>query len=302
MKRWQAYGIFCTGIREWSYIPLERSGNRGGSEFRVSLPLQESGYLPPAGNLLPRSIYARGSLHFSRVYVFCHILAGLLLGLAWYAWKRDRLLVAACVAGAVLPDLIDKPLGILLTGTVGFGRIYAHTLLFAALFLIAGAFAWRGNRRWGFLILALGSGVISHQILDAMWFEPAAWFWPLFGPFPPPDLDIPFLSYFLADLLQPAEWLFAAASFFIVAIFLGIRGRWMKIAPALSLLMAVFSIWVFLSVVTGYPSVITGWNDHWDNMIVAIMLLLSAAGVDRVPGGMWEGTTRGRKATSHDRK
>lgn len=265
--------------------PWKGTGREGGSGFRVSLPLQESGYLPPAGHLLPRSIYARGSLHFSRVYVFCHILAGLLLGLAWYAWKRDRLLVAACVAGAVLPDLIDKPLGILLTGTVGFGRIYAHTLLVAALFLIAGAFAWRGNRRWGFLILALGSGGLSHQILDAMWLEPSAWFWPVFGPFPPPDLDIPFLSYFLADLLQPAEWLFAASSLYMIALFMGKRGRWQRIGPALSLLMAVFSMWVFLSAATGSPSVITGWDDSGDNMIVALMLLAGAVGVDRA--GVW---------------
>lgn len=235
------------------------------------------------------------------VYVFCHIASGLLLGLLFYAWKRDRLLVTACVAGALLPDLIDKPLGILLTGTVGYGRIYAHTLLFAAFVTIAGVAAWRWNRKEGLLVLALGCGVFSHQILDAMWFEPAAWFWPVLGPFPPPDLDIPILSYFLADLLQPAEWLFAAASLFIAAIFLGIHGRWMRIAPALSLLLAIFSIWVFLSAVTGSPSVITGGDNSSDNAIVALVLLLSAAGVDRVIGGMWEGTTRGREAMSHDR-
>lgn len=246
-----------------------------------SLSLQESGYLPPDDHPPPAQHLCQGFLHFSRVYIFCHILAGLLLGLAWYAWKRDRLLVAACVAGAILPDLIDKPLGILLTGTVGFGRIYAHTLLFASLFFIAGAFAWRRNRRWGVLILALGCGVLSHQILDAMWLEPSAWFWPVFGPFPPPDLDIPFLSYFLADLLQPAEWLFAASSLFMIARFLGKRGRWQMISPALSLLMAVFSMWVFLSAATGYPSAITGWDDRGENVIVAVMLLAGAAGVDR---------------------
>lgn len=222
------------------------------------------------------------------MYVFCHLLAGLLLGLAWYAWKRDRLLVAASVAGAVLPDLIDKPLGILITGTVGYGRIYAHTLLFAALFLLAGALAWRRNRKVAFLILALGCGVLSHQVLDAMWFEPSAWFWPVFGPFPPPDLDIPVLSYFLADLFQPAEWLFAASSLFMIALFLGKRGRWQRTGPALSLLMAVFSMWVFLSAAAGSPSVITGWDDSGDNVIVAVMLLAGAAGVDRAAGGMQE--------------
>jgi len=115
-----------------------------------------------------------------QVYVFCHITTGLLLGLLFYACKRDRLLVAACVTGA-------------------------------ALLLIAGVAALRWNRKSRLLVLALGCGVLSHQTLDAMWFEPAAWFWPVPGPFPPPDQDIPILSYFLANLLQPAEWLFAAA-------------------------------------------------------------------------------------------
>jgi len=49
--------------------------------------------------------------------------------------------------------------------------------------------------------------------------------------------------------------------------------------------MAVFSIWVFLSAVTGYPSVITGWDDPWENMIVALVLLLSARGGG--PGNRW---------------
>ena len=47
----------------------------------------------------------------------------------------DYRLVAA---GAILPDLIDKPLGIyLLRRQLGSGRIYGHTLLFG-LVLVAG--------------------------------------------------------------------------------------------------------------------------------------------------------------------
>jgi len=145
-----------------------------------------------------------------QVYVFCHITTGLLLGLLFYACKRDRLLVAACVTGA-------------------------------ALLLIAGVAALRWNRKSRLLVLALGCGVLSHQTLDAMWFEPAAWFWPVPGPFPPPDQDIPILSYFLANLLQPAEWLFAAAFLLHRCDLPGDTGRWIRIAPALPLLMAVFS-------------------------------------------------------------
>lgn len=220
------------------------------------------------------------------MYIFCHLLAGLLLGLAFYSWKKDRLLVAACVAGALLPDLIDKPLGILLTGTVGFGRIYAHTLLFAALFLIAGLAAWRWNQKEWLLIPALGCGVLSHQLLDAMWLEPAAWCWPLLGPFPPPDLDIPLLPYILGDLLQPAEWLFAVASVFLALGLAGASGSWQRFSPALSLIMAFFAMWVFVCALTGSACAITGWDDRGDNAIVAVMLLAGAAGVDRAGGVM----------------
>ena len=55
--------------------------------------------------------------------------------------------------GAVLPDLIDKPIGsILFTDYYGTGRIYAHTLLFAAAVLFGVmALTRRGSatrKRW----------------------------------------------------------------------------------------------------------------------------------------------------------
>jgi membrane-bound metal-dependent hydrolase YbcI (DUF457 family) len=217
------------------------------------------------------------------VYVFCHLLVGLLLGLAFSTWKRDRLLVAACVLGAILPDLVDKPLGLLISGTVAYGRIYAHTLLFALILLMAGAVLWRwSSRRTGILVIAVALGVLSHQVLDAMWLEPAAWCWPLLGPFPPPKMDIPILPYLLGDLLQPAEWLFAAASLFLAASLAGMRGSRARLAPALSLVMAFFAMWVFFCAVTGSPCAITGWEDRGDNAIVALVLLAGAVGVDRV--------------------
>jgi len=217
------------------------------------------------------------------VYVFCHLLVGLLLGLAFYTWKRDRLLVAACVLGAVLPDLVDKPLGLLISGTVAYGRIYAHTLLFAMILLVAGAVLWRlSSRRTGILAIAVALGVLSHQLLDTMWMEPAAWCWPLLGPFPLPNMDIPLLPYLLGDLLQPAEWLNGAASLFLAASLAGMRGSWQRLAPGLSLVLAFFAMWVFFCAVTGSPCAITGWEDRGHNAIVALVLLAGAVGVDRV--------------------
>ncbi len=202
--------------------------------------------------------------------------------MALYAWRRDPLLPAAAVAGAVLPDLIDKPLGLLITGSGGFGRIYAHTLLFFLLLISAGCLS-RGmySRRVGTLVLSAAAGVLSHQLLDVLWLLPVTWYWPLLGPFPLPEEAVPFLSYLLADILQPAEWLFFAASLFIAATLAGMRGGWQRLAPALSLVLAFFAMGVLFSAVTGSPSAITGWDDRGDNAIVAFMLLAGAVGVDR---------------------
>jgi len=225
------------------------------------------------------------------VYIFCHLLAGLLLGLVLYAWKRDRLVAGAAVIGAILPDLVDKPLGLILTGTVGYGRIYGHTLLFFLIVLVAGVLLRHLlSRRASVIVLAVALGILSHQLLDAMWLEPASWCWPLLGPFPPPSLDIPLLPYILGDLLQPAEWLFAGASVFLALGLAGASGSWQRFSPALSLIMAFFAMWVFVCALTGSACAITGWDDRGDNAIVAVMLLAGAAGVDRAGGVLGKAT------------
>lgn len=227
-------------------------------------------------------------------------MAGLLLGVVFYAWKRDRLLPVAAAFGSLLPDLIDKPIGLLIAGTVGYGRIYAHTLLFPGTLLVSGAALWQiYSRRAGLVVTAVAAGVLSHQLLDMMWLEPASWYWPLLGPFPPPGMDIPILAYILGDLLQPAEWLFATACLFLAAGLAGLRGGWQRIAPALSLVLAFFAMWVFLCALTGSWCPVTGWDDRWDNAIVASMLLLGAAGVDRV-GSAVRGKDTGEMNATHN--
>lgn len=93
--------------------------------------------------------------------------------------------------GALLPDLIDKPLGhILLPGNNG--RIIAHTLLFSALLLLIGL-AWKSA-------LPLSLGVSMHQLLDSMYLSPESSLWPMLGPFPSTDFHI---SSWLDSLADP---------------------------------------------------------------------------------------------------
>ncbi|MEM3485439.1 MAG: adenylyl-sulfate kinase [Candidatus Methanomethyliaceae archaeon] len=79
--------------------------------------------------------------------------------------------------GSVLPDLIDKPVGLFLP-KLGYGIGVGHTLLFAALLLMGGWILYHRGRK-GFLYMALAS--CGHLVLDRVWDEPSVLLWPLLG-------------------------------------------------------------------------------------------------------------------------
>jgi membrane-bound metal-dependent hydrolase YbcI (DUF457 family) len=84
------------------------------------------------------------------------------------------------LVGSMLPDIIDKPLGIwLLRESLSNGRIFGHTLLFAGLLAAVGLYLYVTRRRLGILCLALGT--LAHLILDEMWLTPITLLWPLYG-------------------------------------------------------------------------------------------------------------------------
>jgi inner membrane protein len=92
----------------------------------------------------------------------------------------SRLDLRLLAFAALLPDVIDKPLGYyILPGVLGNGRIFAHTLLFTLVLFVIGIILYgRRGRIWG-LTLAFGSA--SHLVLDAMWRTPETLLWPAFG-------------------------------------------------------------------------------------------------------------------------
>ena len=142
------------------------------------------------------------------MYLIAHAMVGVLIGLVIAAIAGDRRVLALAVLGAVLPDLIDKPLGhIILNGTVNYGRIYFHGLTVLTLILLAGILLYRYRGRIG--LLALAAGMASHQFFDAMWRHPVEWFWPFLGPLPRHDYAEDFFwDAILRELAQPSEWLF----------------------------------------------------------------------------------------------
>ena len=149
------------------------------------------------------------------MYLLAHAMAGILLGIVLAAIVGDRRVIALAALGAVLPDLIDKPLGhIILNGTVNYGRIYFHGLTVLFLFFIAGLLLYHYRGRLG--LLAVTAGMASHQFLDAMWRHPVEWFWPFLGPLQRYDYQEDyFWDAILRELAQPSEWLF----FLIVGLF-----------------------------------------------------------------------------------
>ncbi|NLA38783.1 MAG: metal-dependent hydrolase [Methanomicrobiales archaeon] len=145
------------------------------------------------------------------MFVACHLFIGLILGLVIADHLGDRRIIGFSAFGAVLPDLLDKPVGhILFAGSLNSGRIIGHGLLFLGLLLIAGIALrrWRGS----FLLLAIAAGVASHQILDAMWATPVAWYFPLLGPYEPGDFTGYFGNAILAEVSSLSEWIFLLAS------------------------------------------------------------------------------------------
>lgn len=83
------------------------------------------------------------------------------------------------VAGAILPDVVDKPLGIyLLRNQLRSGRIYGHTLLLSLGLVVAGSLL---IGRWRHRLRSLGLGVGTHLLADDVVSTPRTLFWPLGG-------------------------------------------------------------------------------------------------------------------------
>ncbi len=152
------------------------------------------------------------------MFVLAHLVAGLILGLVAWRLSGDRRAVAVGAFGAVLPDLIDKPLGhIFLKETVDYGRIYFHGLAILTILLLLGIVLW--YYRGTILGIVLAAGVFSHQIMDGMWQSPVAWYWPFLGQYPKHQYTDYFWNAFWRELAEPSEWVFFLAALVIFGLF-----------------------------------------------------------------------------------
>lgn len=106
--------------------------------------------------------------------------AGATIAIARYTFRDDRMDLRMLVLGALLPDLIDTPVGLLFYGRVHSVRLVTHGLILAAVVMIAVVISTRrGRPRKTWMPLAIG--LLFHVLLDAMWLDPETLWWPLFG-------------------------------------------------------------------------------------------------------------------------
>lgn len=131
--------------------------------------------------------------------LFWHL--GLTAAIVFMTLGRRRIDYRVVLLGAVLPDLIDKPMGrIFFEDTFETSRIFGHTLLFVLVLMAFVQLFLRGEtaRRWFILPIT----ALIHLGLDAMWNDPITLFWPLFGSEFPKE---PVVNYWLDVLLRPFE-------------------------------------------------------------------------------------------------
>lgn len=101
--------------------------------------------------------------------------------LARWVFRDPGMDLRVLVLGGFLPDLIDKPLGsVFFVSYFETGRIYGHTLLFAALMLATVMIVTKrgspARKRW----MALPIGVLLHLVLDMPIDAETLW-WPVLG-------------------------------------------------------------------------------------------------------------------------
>ncbi len=110
--------------------------------------------------------------------LFWHL--GGTIAITRYAFRDDRMDLRFLASGALIPDLVDTPIGLAFFGSLHSVRLVGHSLLAAALVMTIVVLRTRRGRprkRW----MPLAIGMLLHLLLDAMWSDPETLWWPFLG-------------------------------------------------------------------------------------------------------------------------
>ncbi|MFC1989726.1 metal-dependent hydrolase [Chloroflexota bacterium] len=127
--------------------------------------------------------------------------------MSWFVSLGTHVDIRLLVIASILPDIIDKPLGIYIFGeAISNGRIFCHTLLFLFLVTMAGVYLYRSSGKTH--LFAVSFGILTHLIFDQMWRNPRTLFWPVLGlTFDRADAPGWLISILNALLTDPATYL-----------------------------------------------------------------------------------------------
>lgn len=110
--------------------------------------------------------------------IFWH-LGGSLFLFRWI-FRDPDVDVRFLLLGAVLPDLIDLPLGTVILG-LSTGELWFHTLAVAGMVLVVSIVVTDRTGPWRKRLVALSVGLFLHLLLDGMWTSTEAFLWPFAG-------------------------------------------------------------------------------------------------------------------------
>ena len=136
--------------------------------------------------------------------IFGHIgiTLGVFFAISYFAPRLKTFIDPRYLAiGALLPDFIDKPLGmIVFASTISNGRMISHTLLFSITLFLLGLYLY--DKKSDIRVITLATGSFFHLIEDQMWATPQTLFWPLFGWNFPKDQVVDGLGFLLMLLRE----------------------------------------------------------------------------------------------------
>lgn len=212
------------------------------------------------------------------MFIIIHLFAGAVGGYGIARYFKDCRLMLFCMAGSVVPDLIDKPLGyILLPQVLDSGRTFFHTFLIVAIVAASSLMLWNRNR-FAPALASFAAGILLHQVLDAMWQEPVTWFYPLLGPFQPYHYINYFQSFFWLEIETASEWICLGALLMLLLLVFNRELSGLipvsfqvldKSCQACVIILSVLGIYSLVCAISGSASIATPYADRYGNLIIA---------------------------------
>lgn len=142
-------------------------------------------------------------------------------------FRDDRMDLRFLALGALIPDLVDTPIGLAFFGSLHSVRLIGHSLLAAALVMTIVVLRTRRGRprkRW----MPLAIGMLLHLLLDAMWSDAATLWWPFLGVDFTPSGAATAGAYVTSILTDWRVWAFEAVGL----VYLVVLGRNAHLATA----------------------------------------------------------------------